>query len=106
MAKFIANNNESTSTKLSLFLATKSLYPRMSFDIVIPSNTSTHERIHKQNVLNIFGNIETIWEFAQKALAVAQKSHSKQIDEHHKNITYTIKDKVWLSTRNITTNRL
>ena len=48
--------------------------------------------------------METTWEFAWKALAAVQKSQLKQADKYQKNIIYTIGDKVWLSTRNITTN--
>ena len=50
--------------------------------------------------------METTWEFAQKALVAAQKSQSKQADKYQKDITYTVRDKVWLSTRNLTTDRL
>ena len=82
MAEFAANNNESVSTKLSLFFATKGLHPRMSFDIVDLSNASTCERILKQKALDISRNMETTWEFARKAMAVAQKSQSKQANKH------------------------
>ncbi len=58
MAKFAANNNESASTKLSPFFATKGLDPRMSFDILDLSNASTRERIFKQKALDIFRNME------------------------------------------------
>ena len=74
MAKFAANNNESASTKLSLFFATKGFYPRMSFDIIDFSDPNTHKRIFKQKTLDISGKIEITWEFAWKALVVSQKS--------------------------------
>ena len=77
MAEFAANNNKSASTKLSPFFATKSFYPRMSFDIVDLSNTSTRERILEQKALDISGKMETTWKFARKALAVVQESQSK-----------------------------
>ena len=105
MAESTGNNNESASTKLSLFFATKSFHPRMSFDIVDLSDTSTRERILKQKALDISGKMETTWEFARKALVAAQDSQSKQADKHRKDITYAVGDKVWLSTRNITTDR-
>ena len=38
-------------------------------------------------------------------MVAAQKSQSKQADKHWKDIIYAVGDKVWLSTRNITTNR-
>ena len=53
MLKFAANNNESTSTKLSPFFATKGFYPRISFNKVELSNASTCKRIFNQNALDI-----------------------------------------------------
>ena len=82
MTEFVTNNNELDSTKLSLFFATKDFYLRMSFNIVDLSDISTHERIFKQKALDISRKMETTWEFAQKALAAAQKSQSKQADKH------------------------
>ena len=105
MAEFAANNNKLASTKLSPVFATKNLYPRISFDIVDLSNANTYERILKQKALDISRNIKTIWEFAQKVMAVAQESQSKQVDKHLTDISYTVGDKVWLSTRNIITDR-
>ena len=104
MAEFAANNNESASTKLSPFFATKGLHPRMSFDKVELSDASTRERILNQKALDISGNMQTTWEFVRKALAAAQKSQSKQANKYWKDISYAAGDKVWLSTKNITTN--
>ena len=73
----------------------------MSFDLVDLSNTSICEQIYHQKVLDISGNMETIWEFARKAIALAQKSWSKQVDKHRKDISYAFGDKTLLSTRNI-----
>ena len=63
MAEFAANNNESASTKLSSFFATKGLHLRMSFDKVELSDASTRERILNQKALDISGNMQTTWEF-------------------------------------------
>ncbi len=82
MAKFAANNNKSAFIKLSPFFATKSLHPRMSFDIVDLSNASTCEQILKQKALDISRNMKTTWEFACKAMAIAQENLSKQADKH------------------------
>lgn len=43
MTKLAANNNISVSTKLSWFFATKSLHPRMSFELVDLFNTNICE---------------------------------------------------------------
>lgn len=71
MAECAANNNESASNKSFPFFATKDLHPRMSFNIVEISNTSTCERIFKQKTLDTSGNIKSIWKLACKALAIA-----------------------------------
>ena len=97
--------NESAFTKLSPFFATKGLHPRMSFDIVDLSDASTRGRIFKQKALDISRNMEITWEFARKAMAVAQESQSKQADKPRTDISYNVEDKVWLSTRNIITDQ-
>ena len=58
MAGFVANNNESASTKLSLFLASRGLYLHMSFDIVDLLDTITRERINKNKAIDIS---EAMW---------------------------------------------
>ena len=78
----------------------------MSFEIVDLSNTNTRERIFKQKALDISRNMETTWEFVRKAMAIVQESQSKQADKYRTDISYTVGDKVWLSTRNITIDRL
>ena len=77
MAEFAINNNVSASTKLSPFFAIKSLHLHISLDIVELFDTSTCERILQQKILNISGNMQTIWGFARKALAAVQESQSK-----------------------------
>ena len=77
----------------------------MSFDIVDFSNASTCEWIVKQKALDISKNMETTQElFTRKAMAIAQESQSKQANKYWTDISYTVGDKVWLSTRNITTD--
>lgn len=104
MVEFVANNNISACTKLSLFCATKGLHLRMSFDIVELSNTSIQKRIFQQKTLDMSGNIQATGKFAQKTLAIAQESQAKQGNKHRRDILYTISDKVWLSTKNIITD--
>ena len=43
IVEFATNNNDSLSTKLSPFFASRGLYPRISFDIINFLNTTTHE---------------------------------------------------------------
>ena len=57
MAKFVANNNNSASTRLSPFFASRGLNLRMSFDVVDLSDTTTRERINKKKTINISESI-------------------------------------------------
>lgn len=67
IVEFVANNNKWASTKLFPFFASKGLYLHMSFDIIDIFDANTWKRIYKQKTLDISGNIESTWEFAQKA---------------------------------------
>ena len=71
MAKFKANKNKSAFTKLFSFFTTKDFHPRMSFNRIDFSNTSTHELIFQQKALDISGKMEIIREFIRKALVAA-----------------------------------
>ena len=73
MAEFAPINNESASTKLSLFFPTKGMHHHISFDIVDLSNSSTCKRIFKQKASDISGNMQTIWEFVWKASVATKK---------------------------------
>ena len=81
MAEFAANNNELAYIKLFPFFASKGLHLHISFDMVNLSDANTCEQINKQKTLDILGNMETTWEFARKAIALVQKSQSKQVDK-------------------------
>ena len=53
MAEFAANNNNSSSTRLSPFFASRGLHSRMRFDVVDLSDTTTRERINKKKAIDI-----------------------------------------------------
>ena len=53
MAEFAVNNNNFLSTRLSPFFASRGLHPRMSFDVVDLSDTTTRERINKKKAIDI-----------------------------------------------------
>ena len=105
MAKFAANNNDFASTTLSPFLASRSLHPRMSFDVVDLSDTTTREQINKKKTIDISKAIQSIWKYKQESLTKTQTSQSDQANKHRKKVSYDIEDKVWLSTKNIKIDR-
>ena len=82
MAEFAANNNNSTSTRLSPFFASRGLHLRMSFDVVDLSDTTTRERINKKKAINISESMQSIWKYAQESLTKAQTSQSNQANKH------------------------
>ena len=76
MAEFAANNNNSLSTKLSPFFASRGLHLRMSFDVVDFSDTTTRERMNKKKAIDISEAMQSIWKYAQESLTKAQTSQS------------------------------
>ena len=52
MAEFAVNNNNFLSTRLSPFFASRGLHPRMSFDVVDLSDTTTCKRINKKKAID------------------------------------------------------
>ncbi len=106
MAEFAANNNVSLSTKLSLFFTSRCLHSRMSFDVINFSDTTTRKRINKKKAIDISKTMQSIWKNAQESLTKAQTIQSNQANKHQKEVSYDIEDKVWLSTKNISTDQL
>ena len=105
MAEFAANNNNSIFTKLSPFFALGGLHPRISFDVVDLSDTTTRKRINKKKAIDIFEAMQLIWKYAQELLTKAQTSQSDQANKYRKKVSYDIGNKVWLSTKNIRIDR-
>ena len=98
MVEFEANNNNSASTKLSPFFASRGLYPRMSFDVIDLSDKTTHKQIDKKKAIDISEAMQSIWKYVQESLTNAQLNQSNQANKHWKEVSYDIRDKVWLST--------
>ena len=49
--------------------------------------------------------MQSIKKYLQKSLTKAQTSQSNQANKHWKKFSYDIEDKIWLSTKNISTDR-
>ena len=105
MAEFVANNNDSASTKLSPFLASRGLHPRMSFDVIDLSDKTICERINKKKAINISEAMQSIWKCAQESLTKTQLSQSNQANKYRKKVSYKMGNNVGLSTKNINTDR-
>lgn len=68
MAEFMTNHNKSVFIKLSLFFLLKSLYLRLSFDIIDFSNTIFYKQINKIKIINILKVMQSIKKFAENFL--------------------------------------
>ena len=66
MGEFSANANVSATTKVPLFLVTKSYNPRMSFDSTDLSADLTRKKIANSMAKLIANRIEEVWDFMKK----------------------------------------
>ena len=78
----------------------------MSFDVIDLSDTITRKRINKKKAIDIFEAIQSIWKYAQESLIKTQTSQFSQANKNRKKIFYNIRNKVWLSIKNISTDQL
>ena len=106
MTEFAINECHSITTEVSSFLITKDFNFRMNFDIVDLSTIITRERILKRKTVDIFDEMKNIREFIIKNIQKVQKQQIKHANRHKKNVKYEVKNLVWISTKNIMTNRL
>ena len=106
IGEFSANANVSATTKVPLFLATKSYNPRMTFNPVDLSADLTKEKIANRTARSIANRIEKVWEFMQKKMTKSQAKQAVAANYHRKLLlVYKVGDMVWLLTRNIKTKR-
>ena len=107
MAKFAANANLSSTTKILPFQATHGYVPRMSFDQVDLLEESMRERFANSKARSIATNIEEVWKFVHSKMARSQEKYTKAADRSQKSVEdkYRVSDKVWLLTKNIKTER-
>ena len=107
MGEFSANANVSATIRVPPFLVIKSYNPRMSFDPVDLSANSTKEKIANSMARLIANHMEEVWEFMQKKITKSQVKQAVAANHHRKlPSVYKVENMVWLSTRNIKTERL
>jgi hypothetical protein len=110
MAEFAFNAVTSAFIGLFAFMANYGFEPRMSFESSDSTDSrerlSARERVLTQKAENIAEKMRDIWDFTKKTLANAQKIQKKYADKKRKDSPeYKIDDMVWLSTKNIKTER-
>ena len=106
MAEFASNACVLASSRLSPFQVNYGFEPRMSFYPIDASTGSARERILKTRAKNIGQAMEKILEFGKENLVRSQESQKRFADDHREETpTYNERDEVWLSTKNIKTER-
>ena len=105
IAEFAANNAPSATTGLSPFMATKGYEPRMSFDPTELSADSTRERLANEKARAITDDMKKVWDFVQQNMKKTQERQAIAADRHRTEVSYSEGDMVWLSTKNIKTER-
>lgn len=105
VAEFADNNAVSASTGMSPFFVNKGYHPRMSFS---PNNTTyetVRQRILAAKADSISDQMEEINKKAQENMAKAQTQMVHQANKHRQDITFEVGDMVYLSTKNLKTDR-
>ena len=110
MAQFAANNHTSSSTKASPFELTLGYQPRMSFTPVEETKTPparhTRDLTQRQAADDFASRMKRIWQMAREEIGLSQARM-----EHYANANrlpapnYRVGDRVYLSTKNIKTER-
>ena len=107
MKEFSINVNVSATIKVSPFLATKGYNSRISFDPMDLSANLTRERIANSMAKLIANCMKEVWEFMQEEMTKLQAKQMVAANCHCKKpLVYKIRDKVFLLTKNIRTERL
>lgn len=106
MREFAANANDSEFTKLASFFVSKGYHPRMSFDEISTENMTARDRIEAEKAEDFSGDMEQIWDYCNETMKNSAEAFRNQSDRRRQEgPVYKIGDLVWLSTRNIKTDR-
>jgi transposase InsO family protein len=96
------------STGLSPFMVELGYQPRMDIDWDRPQDTipvSEHIRKARRDAQAHIKRIHKVWEWCRTSMAKAQERQAIQANKHRRPVDFAEKDKVWVSTRNWTSER-
>src|SRR5947207_10544272 len=105
MAEFAHNNIKASAIGISPFFLNKGFHPRISFDVDLQMNESetARERLQRARAKDISKYIQKALDAATEALKKSQEVIIKTANRKRKDITYELKDIVFLSSKNIKT---
>src|SRR6266480_4324677 len=96
------------STGFSSFMVELGYQPRMDIDWDCPADTvpvSGHIRTARADAQAHIKRIHQVWEWCRTAMSRAQERQQVQANRHRRPVDFMVKDKVWVSTKNWTSDR-
>jgi hypothetical protein len=96
------------STGLSSFQVELGYQPRSDIDWKRPPGeipVSAHIRAARKDAQAHIKRIHQVWQWCRDAMAEAQQRQVTQANKHRRPVDFTVNDKVWVSTKNWTSDR-
>ena len=106
ITEFADNDGTSASTDVTLFYANKGFHPRISFSPDITIYNTTRKRLDAAKTEDITDRMQDILGFIRQNMERAQEAMITQVNRHRLDITFDADDAVFLSSKNIKTERL
>jgi hypothetical protein len=107
MCEFAANAQFSVTTQASPFFTYTGFQPRMSFDPPTPIGSASARKTNERAQAEQFADhMKEVWELLRDEMSLAQTRMEGYANESRKPApNYRVNDKVWLSTKNLRTER-
>ena len=105
IAEFADNNAVAAGTGMTPFFANKGFHPRMTFGPDDTKYETARERIQAAKAEDITDTMQNVLDLMKKNAVKSQETIKRHADKHRKEISYEIGDQVFLSSKNITTDR-
>ena len=105
MAEFADNNAVSAGTGITPFFVNKGFHPRMTFGPDDTKYKTARERIQAAKTKGITGTMDNILKLIKENAEKSQETMKRHTDKYRKEVFYEVGDQVFLSSKNITTDR-
>ena len=105
IAEFADNNSIASTTGVTPFFANKGFHPRMSFSPPADAGSTARERIQYAKANDIADHMTRVLDFITKQSVVSRRRITDQANRKRSDIIYDEGDMVFLSSRNISTER-
>ena len=105
ISRFQHANLESAATGMTPFFFNNGYHPRMNFSPDEKEPRTVSERVAAERAAQFVEKMEAILEFGRKNDAEAKERMAIQANRHRRDISYKIGDWVWLSTKDLRTDR-